>query len=129
MRQIGQAKTMQKKPQRRTPEEDFQRRVVQHLRLALPGAVVAHAANERTASEELGRVRGYPDLMVHYRGTTTGLELKAKGRKRKPEQIECAKRLGMQGVSVWVVEDDGDPKVLARLAEGLRLVVECGVEG
>ena len=120
MRKIGQTKTHQKAPKHRTPEEKFQREVVQALRLGLPGAVVVHAANERTASKEMGMVPGYPDLMVHWRGHTFGVECKAKGRKLRNDQIQCAHRLDANYIPVIVVEDTGDGSAIDTLIKTTR---------
>ena len=120
MRKVGQTKTHQKAPQHRTPEEKFQREVVQALRLGLPGAVVVHAANERTASKEMGMVPGYPDLMVHWRGHTFGVECKAKGRKLRDEQVECAKRLHENYIAVIVVEEADDRSAIEMLVKTTR---------
>ena len=107
----GQRTTYAKQPKVRTAEQEFQRGAVQHLRLSLRGAVVVHAANERTASKEQGMVPGYPDLLVHWRGLTFGVELKAEGNDLRDEQVECHEQLREAGVPVFTVWD------LTQLAE------------
>ena len=109
----GQTRTFAKSAKPMTPEDRFQAETVAFMRTALPGAVVAHAANERTASARLGRVDGYPDLIIHWRGITVGLELKAPGRKLRAAQSKCHRLMAKQGVQVWVASTPGDLRAIA----------------
>ena len=117
----GQTRTLSKAPPPRTPEERFQRQVVAHLRIALPGAIVVHAANERTASREQGMVPGYPDLVVHWRGITFCVELKAGANRLRKSQNKTLAAIAEQGVDVFVLAD-GDPAALTRLTEWAKRV-------
>ena len=119
MTKAGQRRTFAKAPRKRTPEADWQREVVAFMRAALPGAVVAHAANERTASKEEGLFPGYPDLMIHYRGATTGLELKAGKNRLRVEQEAAHKALRKAGVHVFIIHA-GDRTGMRKVAKILK---------
>lgn len=120
----GQVGTFAKSAPHATAEEIFQRDAVSFLRSSLPGAVVAHPANERTASKALGLVPGYPDLMVHWRGGFTfGIELKTGRNRLRKAQGATRSALADNGIAVIVLRS-GDRKALEGIADWARETVE-----
>jgi hypothetical protein len=93
---------------RRHPEAQLQRSLVEHLRWSARSDVWwAHIPNggARTAIEgaifkSLGVQPGAPDLLVIRAGQPIFLELKARGRKLAPTQINCHEALRRAGVTV-----------------------------
>jgi hypothetical protein len=89
---------------RRHPEAQLQRSLVEHLRWCARSDVWwAHIPNggARTAIEgaifkALGVQPGAPDLLVIRAGQPIFLELKARGRKLAPTQIECHEALRLK---------------------------------
>ena len=121
MTKAGQRRTFAKTPRRRSPEADWQREVVAFMRTAMPGAVVAHAANERTASKEEGLFPGYPDLMIHYQGVTVGIELKAGKNRLRTDQERAHAALLREGVQVLTLPA-GDRDGMRSLADEIQRV-------
>src|SRR5438477_9209445 len=90
---------------RRSPEATIQRCVFQHLRArGAPGVFAFHPANggyrkpiEAAILKGMGVVAGVPDLILIHQGRTYALELKAKGGKPTPKQIETIAAMQVAG--------------------------------
>jgi hypothetical protein len=111
------------------PREDpIHRSILQYLRIALPGALVVHAANEVALSgsevaraiskaKSLGMVPGFPDLVVFPASSVGPLffEVKAKGGTLSAAQRDVTATLDGLGYRVALVRSIED--VAARLAD------------
>lgn len=110
------------------PEDAIHRAVLHYLRIALPGALVVHVANEvglsggavRAAigkAKSLGMMPGFPDLMVIPASSIGPLffEVKAKGGRTSEAQRDVISALDDLGYRVAVVRSIND--VSARLAD------------
>jgi hypothetical protein len=93
---------------RRQPEAQLQRSLVEHLRwCARPDVWFTHIPNggwrskiEAAIFKASGVQPGAPDLLVIRAGQPIFLELKARGRKLAPAQIDCHEALRHAGVTV-----------------------------
>jgi hypothetical protein len=94
-------------------EAPIQRAILTYLRLALPGAVIHHSANERgmrgqSAAKDIanakrnGMVVGFPDLMVLWNGRLMCFEVKAPGGYPSPAQKDVGQQIQAQG-GFWAV--------------------------
>jgi len=110
-------------PRRRSPEQQIQKAVLQHLALrGLREALYFHSANGgfRTPAEGaifagMGVVPGTPDVFVIHRGTTYALKLKAATGRLTPAQSLCHERLRQAGAHVATAQVTD--QALERLAE------------
>jgi hypothetical protein len=104
------------KPRRRMrrPEQGFQAGLLKSLALILEPEVFVFAVpngggrygKEAAILVGQGVVAGVPDLMVIFRGTAVGLELKAgKAGRVDPRQVEVHKRFAKAGIPVGVVRN------------------------
>ncbi len=110
------------------PEDAIHRSILNYLRIALPGALLVHAANEVSLSgsdvaraiskaKGLGMMPGFPDLMVIPSAGIGPLffEVKAKGGRLSEAQRDVISSLDNLGYRVAVVKSIND--VSARLAD------------
>lgn len=113
-------------PQREAP---IQRAIINYLRLALPGAVVAHvpnaiairgkdAAKATARAKREGMVPGFPDLICIHGGKTWLFEVKAPGGALSKSQKALHPLIEAQGVPVHVVK--GVDQVEAILKRGAK---------
>jgi hypothetical protein len=97
-------------PKRRHLEEDFQRQVVQFLRVAAPERMFFfHVPNggqrhSKVAAKLIGQGlrAGVPDLAVIWEGQVLFLELKTARGATSLVQRQVHKQLGLAGAWVWV---------------------------
>jgi VRR-NUC domain-containing protein len=93
---------------RAQPEAQLQRSLVEHLRwCACSDVWFTHIPNggwrskiEAAIFKALGVQSGTPDLLIIRAGQPIFLELKARGRKLAPTQIDCHEALRRAGVAV-----------------------------
>ncbi len=98
---------------RRRPEDELQRALVQHLRTRpADGLVWFHVPNqgfrrriEAAILKGLGVQAGVSDLIFLHRGRFLALELKAKGGKPTPEQVDFLARVTLGGGVARCVDD------------------------
>lgn len=111
---------------RRDVEGPIQRAVINYLRLALPGILITHTANEVAArgvdvrraigkAKSLGMLPGWPDLTCIWRGRIFFLEVKAPGGAMTDAQRAVADAMAAHG-ALWALVRSIDD-VSARLAE------------
>lgn len=95
---------------RATPEQDMQRTVAAYLDWALPSDAVWTAINPIPAktkaaagiSKAMGLKAGILDILIVWRGAPYFIELKAKGGKVSPVQLDVINRLSSAGASCAV---------------------------
>jgi hypothetical protein len=98
---------------RTSREAPIHRAILAYLRLALPGAMIHHSANERgmrgrSAARDIanakrnGMVVGFPDLMVLWNGRLMCFEVKAPGGYPSPAQKAVGQQIQAQG-GFWAV--------------------------
>lgn len=111
---------------RRDLEGPVQRAVINYLRLALPGALITHTANEVAArggdvrraigkAKSLGMMPGWPDLTVVWRGHIIFFEVKGPGGTLTDAQRSVADAMASHGAKWAVVRSIDEAK--ARLEE------------
>lgn len=92
------------------PEEQIQRAVFQHIRArGFPGVFAFHVPmggyrrkTEAAILKAMGAVAGVPDIIIVYRGTCHGLELKAWKGKVSNQQRSAMNALEIAGARVAV---------------------------
>lgn len=100
-------------------EGPVHRECLEAARLLLPGAVIHHSPNAFGASgpeiarqiakhKSMGMVPGYPDLIVHWRKFTFGLEVKAGSNGLSPDQRDVEAAFSANGIPYAVVRSAGD---------------------
>jgi len=97
---------------RRRPEQEIQRAVFDHIRSrGVPGLFAFHPPNggyrrpiEASIMNGLGVVAGVPDVILLHKGRFYGLELKARGGKSTPKQLEAVAKIGAAGGFACIAE-------------------------
>ena len=97
---------------RRSPEAQIQRSIFQHLRVrGTPGMFAFHVPNggyrrpvEAAILKGLGVVAGVPDIIIVHEGRCYGLELKAKGGRATPKQLEAIAAMEAAGAFTAIAE-------------------------
>jgi hypothetical protein len=132
---------------RRDREGPIHKAILAHLRVRLPGAVIHHSPNETDLSGPQavrlvgkarcrGMLKGFPDLIVLWRGRVWGFECKAPGNRATLEQKAVGEAIHANGgrwaavrsieeveerIAEWIAEE-GDPGLRAiksrRAADG-----------
>lgn len=109
---VRDAKTAQLRGEvtRKNPERDFQKQLVQHLRIALPPNVFMTAfpagGGGKIRGAQLkaaGLVPGVPDLLFVYQGRAYWMELKAAKGVVSPAQRDCWTLLSRAGCNAYMV--------------------------
>ena len=102
-------------------EGPIHRSILAYLRYALPGAVIHHSPNEGTRGgrrgimdgkkrKAMGVLAGYPDFVIHYRGKTVLLEVKAPGGSVSKAQKAVISSLRLAGAPCRVVRGVDEAK-------------------
>jgi hypothetical protein len=120
---------------RRDVEGPIHRAVMDYLRVALPGAVIHHSANEFGLSgpnvarqiaknRHNGMLVGFPDLMVLWHGNFWAFEVKAPKGKPTDAQVAVGASIERMGGKWAVVRsvDDAAACVAAWMGEAPRAV-------
>ena len=103
------------------PEETIQSAIISYLRLALPNAIINHAANEGNRGgkqglidgfkrKSMGVTSGYPDIVIHVNGITIFMEVKTQTGVLSANQKNIKTILESQGFKYFVVRSIDDAK-------------------
>lgn len=103
----------------RSLELPIHRAVLHYLKLALPGAVIHHSAQNLgvtgpaiaravALSKSMGMCVGFPDLLVIWRGRVMGFEVKAEGGTTSETQRAVGAAFGDNGARWAVVRSIDD---------------------
>jgi len=124
-------------------ESPIHRSILSYLRLALPGALIFHPANEiaskipgatpkqrmlaQARAKAMGMLPGAPDLVVLFQGRFIAFEVKAPGNYQQVNQRAAQALIEANGGAYYVVRSIDDVK--AALAETPGLVELRGAIG
>lgn len=100
-------------------EQQLQEAIVTYLRLVMPEAIVHHSRNEGNRGgargkidgargKRMGVLAGYPDLIVHWHGTTFLIEVKASNGRLSKAQRSVKENLEAQGIPYCLAKSIDD---------------------